>query len=300
MYFIQRESNNQQGVNNNSGILFDTGVSLSHSDDFGYQPAGIIDIKKPGVYVVSWFVAQMTGLSKNRQIFEVMKSYDDFLTRTSVVGASNNAKISSSSGFASITVTKDEIEDYGYVSIALFNISGAYATFTEQNHTRAGILVFGLDMEAIYEELRQLRRFVYLSDVTRIWSIDPVLGGRGTITDPEDPCLYGIGTGIIHAGYNYNFWGIGCSDHIISLDNQTTYRLVTNNLTITQCPELLLYQGDTTIGTLWVETPNGDRLYNFPLRFDATGIYFRPTQNVNGLPVGTTFKFTQALILSPP
>ncbi len=66
-----------------------------------------------------------------------------------------------------------------------------------------------------------------------------------------------------------------------------------------QYPELANYQGDTTIGTLWIETPAGV-VYSYPIRFDRTGIYFTPNNQLTNLPAGTTFKFTQALILAPP
>jgi hypothetical protein len=79
------------------------------------------------------------------------------------------------------------------------------------------------------------------------------------------------------------------------LNNGQTYYIALAS----QFPELSFYQGDTTIGTMWVETPGGI-VYTLPLRFDATGIYFRPDTQITNLPIGTTFKFTQALILVDP
>jgi len=308
MYYIQRESKNQTGVDNGYPIIFDTGISVSGTNDFRYQPAGIIDIKKPGIYVVSWFVNQMTGLSKDGQVFHIKKSYNDALTWTEVAGASSHIKISSSSGFCAIEVSKEDIEDHEYVSIALFNTSDKYATLTNHNHAKAGILVFGYDINAlesrvtnieqnitnIYQKIDHIESFIYLSDVVDIWSVDPALR-KNAPARPEP----GIGTGVIHAGYTYNFWGIGSLDHQQTLDNSSTYYILRNDSTITQCPELLLYQGDSTIGTLWIETPGGV-VYNVPLRFDATGIYFKSQSQLSNLPVGTTFKFTQALILVDP
>jgi len=130
----------------------------------------------------------------------------------------------------------------------------------------------------VYTQLTRIDRFIYLSDISHIWSLSTALRG--------------LGTGVIHSGYTYNFWGIGALDHQQTLTNGVTYYLVTSS----QCPELAYYQGDTTIGTLWIETPGGI-VYSIPIRFDETGIYFVPGTQLTNLPVGTTFKFTQALIL---
>jgi len=136
-------------------------------------------------------------------------------------------------------------------------------------------------LTVIEKSLIEIKGFIYLSDVVEIWSLTAALSG--------------LGVGIIHAGFTYNFWGIGAIDHTQTLSNGSTYYLITSS----QFSELTYYQGDTTIGTLWIETPTGS-VYNMPIRFDSTGIYFRPDQQLTNLPAGTTFKFTQALILVDP
>ena len=45
---------------------------------------------------------------------------------------------------------------------------------------------------------------------------------------------------------------------------------------------------------------NGGALYTMLIRFDSTGIYIRLGSQLTNFPVGTTFKFTKALILVPP
>jgi len=130
----------------------------------------------------------------------------------------------------------------------------------------------------IYEKITIIEGFIYLSDVVQVWSTTPSLSG--------------IGTGIIYSGFTYNFWGIGYLDHSQTLNNGTKYML----MSASQFPDLQSYQGDTTIGTLWIETPAGV-VYSLPIRFDETGIYFIPSTQMTNLPAGTTFKFTQALIL---
>ncbi len=140
-----------------------------------------------------------------------------------------------------------------------------------------------LEQEVInlQQQITTSQNFIYLSDITYIWS---------TTTQ-----LLGLGAAVIHSGYTYNFWGIGALDHQQTLSNNTTYYLIHGS----QYPELAFYEGDTTISTLWIETPAGN-VYTLPIRFDATGIYFAPNSQLTNLPIGTTFKFTQALILVEP
>ncbi|MCL2675434.1 MAG: hypothetical protein FWE84_02430 [Firmicutes bacterium] len=137
------------------------------------------------------------------------------------------------------------------------------------------------DIIDINYRISVIESFIYLSDVVEIWSLNPSLSG--------------LGIGVIYAGFTYNFWGIGALDHQQTLTNGNIYYLITS----AQYPPLTYYQGDTTIGTLWIETP-AHTVYSFPIRFDATGIYFRPDTQLTNLPVGTTFKFTQTLILVQP
>ena len=130
----------------------------------------------------------------------------------------------------------------------------------------------------IENKIVAIESFVYLTDVKEYWSLDSRLSS--------------LGVGVIRTGHTFNLWGIGSLNHTQSLSNSNVYYLITSN----QFENLKNYAGDTTIGSLWIETPDGT-IYNFPIRFDSTGIYFRPTSSLPNLPVGTTFKFTQALIL---
>jgi len=135
------------------------------------------------------------------------------------------------------------------------------------------------EVTSIKYRLTFIESFIYLSDVIEVWS--------------TNTSLMGAGVGIIHAGHTYNFWGIGELDHQQTLQNGVKYYLILAS----QYEDLLLYQGDTTIGTLWIETPDKKSVYSIPIRFDATGIYFTPHAQITNLPEGTTLKFTQALIL---
>ena len=134
---------------------------------------------------------------------------------------------------------------------------------------------------SITTQITYIENFIYLSGLSQIYS--PTLE------------LSGLGAAVIRSGYTYNFWGIGALDHQQTLSNGTTYYLIYGS----QYTELEFYEGDTTIGTLWIETPTGN-VYTLPIRFDTTGIYFIPNSQLTNLPMGTTFKFTQALILVDP
>jgi hypothetical protein len=97
---------------------------------------------------------------------------------------------------------------------------------------------------------------------------------------------------IVRTGFTYNFWGTGSLDHVQTIANNVTYYLILGS----QYAPLAAYRGETTIGTLWIETPSGV-VHTMPIRFDQTGIYFTARSQLTNLPVGTTFTFSQALLL---
>jgi hypothetical protein len=111
-------------------------------------------------------------------------------------------------------------------------------------------------------------------------------------SNTTDPNLTGIGTSVIEIGDTYNYWGIGDLDNSESLQNGQTYYIATAD----QFPELADYQGAPTITSLWVQEP-GQEPISVPAYIDNTGIYFHPTNTLNKLDAGTTFRFTQSLIL---
>jgi len=147
----------------------------------------------------------------------------------------------------------------------------------------------------IWEEILLIEKFIFLSDVIEYASPYPIFNGLGVST--------------ISAGHTYNFWGTGTLSTGTNLGNNTTYYIIRSGQPTTapptkpdRIPELSWYQGDSTIGTLWIEVPSSPSItiYTLPLRFDSTGIYFQTTNALNNLLAGTTFKFTQALILVNP
>jgi hypothetical protein len=98
---------------------------------------------------------------------------------------------------------------------------------------------------------------------------------------------------VISTGDTYNYWGTETLAQQTSLNNGQKYYIGT----VEQFPELANYQGSPTITTMWIQKPDGTT-QTVPVYFDNTGIYFTPSSSINNLPVGTSFKFTQAMILN--
>ena len=288
---LQRERNLQNEVAPNDIMTFDT--PLVSIGNINYQSDGSIDITQRGTYIVAWFVSGMVGFATDGQLYKIKKFDYGVSDWSDFAGASNHIKVSSTAGFAVINVTDKEIADYGRATIALFNCADADIELTFFQ-PKAGILVYGADFQCINnrmitiennlydlsKQLQEIEQFLYLSDVTEIWS--------------NTQELLGLGVAVIYIGYNYNFWGIGELNSAQSLVSGEAYYLIKGD----QYLDLTYYQGDPTIGTLWIEAPNGSAS-KYPLRFDGTGIYIIPNSPLE-LSIGTKFSFTQSLILVSP
>jgi hypothetical protein len=297
VYYLQRESIIETALPADSILRFETLIEMSETDppDFVYNEDGSIDIMRRGTYVVLWYVSGMTGLSASGQSF-LLKRRDYSAQGTvwaNAAGTSNRLNISQTPGFAVISVTKDEIDLHGMVTIALFNIAEETAKLTPYA-PKMGILFYGVDLKTmddrmteidgeivnLFDALEEIERFVHLSDVAQRWA--------------QAPELAGAGVSVIYSGYTYNFWGIGTLNHQQTLNQGQRYYLLES----WQYEALTFYQGESTIGTLWIETPPpASTIHYLPIRFDGTGIYFEPDVTYSNLLTGTAFKFTQALIL---
>ena len=258
-----------------------------------YHADGRIDILEQGCYVVNWFVAAMAGFATDGQQYMLKKFYYTLSSWGPLVSAGNQIKNSATIGFAVVNVTGAEITDYGKVTIAVFNNadSDTKPTFFEPN---AGIIVWGANFSFVEQRttaienniveidnhVQDVEQFVYISSVTYTWS--------------DSPQLSGAGVAYIHVGHLYNFWGIGSLDFACTLSIGTSYYL----LHYTYSPPIEYYQGDDTIGTLWIQDLiTGTSRY--PLHFDGTGIYITPSGSLS-LSAGTKLSFTQWLILVNP
>ena len=106
--------------------------------------------------------------------------------------------------------------------------------------------------------------------------------------------MNGLGASVISIGPTYNYWGTG------ALVGSQTWSSTRINLVVpsaTVFPELMWYQGATTVSTVWFS--DGGAMTPMPLYIDSTGIYIRPTSTAHPS-AGTAFSFTQTLILTPP
>ena len=300
VYYIQRECNLDNSFLADSIVEFDTPIAISKQpeqpdEDFRYNENGTFDVLRAGMYTVFWYVTDMSGFSTIGHSYELKKRNYTATTQKwdTIAGTSNHIKVSQTPGFSIVIVSQDEIDDYGNATIALFNTADIPPKLT--NFTpKAGILLFGFNFESlenqltsidgqildIFDQLGSIEKFVHLSNITEIWS--------------HTPKLSGLGASVINSGYTYNFWGIGTLNHQQTLDSGAVYYLVESS----QYEPLTYYQGDSTIGTLWIETtaPSSE-IHSIPIRFDDTGIYFIPNITYQNLPPGTVFKFTQAIIL---
>lgn len=150
--FLQIEFNGVAGtrysVADGWAIPFDTTVFQSKSDgietdidfdafdDVAGTGSGMVTFTQPGVFFINWFVAQQTGLSAAGSNFSLILTVDGIETQ-SVIGSANT-KISSSSGFAVLTVPKSGS------TLILRNISGSKATLSEHTLVKAGMAIFSL------------------------------------------------------------------------------------------------------------------------------------------------------------
>ncbi|MCL2228203.1 MAG: hypothetical protein FWC00_00055 [Firmicutes bacterium] len=132
-------------------------------------------------------------------------------------------------------------------------------------------------LDKLEAQIEIIGRSVEISDVRTVMS--------------SNPNMSGLGTSVISIGPTYNYWGEGALSVGHQWANGTTYYLST----VADFPELAFYQGQPTIGTVWFTASGG--IQSMPIYVDSTGIYIKPTNNLNATS-GTTFKFTLTLILT--
>jgi len=282
-------------------MKFDTPIALSEtssltpSEDFVYNGDGSIDVMRAGTYTVYWYVVSMTGFSKVGQSYQLQKFDYSLATPdwSPVTGTCNHIKVSQTLGFAILVVSEDEINDYGKATIALFNTADAVAKLTFFV-PRGGILIVGDDLDGLSGKLNAVDNQV-INITNRIENIDQFVHSVDiTNLQSQSSELSGLGADVINSGYMYNFWGTGTLDHQQTLNAGSVYYLINSS----QFEPLTYYQGTTTEGTLWIETPAPyTEVYSLPISFDATGIYFSPDTSYADLAIGTIFRFTQSLIL---
>jgi len=257
--------------------------------DFIYNEDGTVDILRAGNFSIFWFIAKGTSLSAKGQRFEIKKRINAPTTEEAtwipIAGSSNHISFASSSGFAVFDVTDQEVDVGGSVSIGLFNSSEAEVILTPIADPKAGLMVWGVELDSLVKRLEIVEDFI---DSTDYWEI-------------PSPTYPGIVIGVLRTGKTYNFWGMGAYDGSLGEIPQVrgqSYEVIPASLFL----PLGLYIGDPTYGTMFqVRTyASSSEAVSpaMPIMFDGTGIRYIYLGEGNGVMEGTEFKFTQPLILA--
>jgi uncharacterized repeat protein (TIGR01451 family) len=286
---LQREQRQQISVPPEDSMKFDT--PLTQFGDIEYRSDGSVDILRKGTFVVTWFTAAMGGLARDGQCCELRRfNYDTSLWGDYAVGG-NHIKVAATAGFAVLRVTDDEIDDHGKATVALFNFADADSkpTLFKPN---SGIMVYGVDFECVdrrfeaagnnlhdlSERLKAVEDFVRYSDSVRVWSQTPELSGAGVQVTQVGGRLIFRGLGQLNA------------DSVLPA-NADCYLIRSEQYTpLSRC------QSDATIGTLWLEFPDGSSQKR-PLWFSDAGIFLTVSGTPLTLPAGTRLSFSQMLIV---
>jgi|GEM_PF-683706 len=285
---LQRERNVPEEIAQGGIMTFD--APIYSKGPIYEQPDGTIEIRRAGTYIAAWFAAGMAGRATNGQLYKIKRLNHETSAWVDITGANSHIKNSAITGFAVINITDADISEYGRCTIALFNCADADAMLTFFN-PKAGIIVYGANfgcvdsrmisinnnMADIMARIQKIEHYLHMSEVTEILSLTPELAG--------------LGAAVIYIGYNYNFWGIGTLIEDVILSEGESYYLIKSD----QYEPLTYYQGDPTIGTVWIETP-GMSAKKYPLHFDSSGIYLIPEDDLS-LSAGAKFSFTRGLIL---
>ena len=135
------------------GIPFDTEI-IASEDVIGSKhilcdALGEITFTQKGVFFVSWFVAQQTGLAADGANFALEMTVDG--ERLAVIG-SGHTKFSALSGFGVVNVPK------AGTTLVLKNTAGARATLSKHTQVKAGLALFSLTPEQQEKKLGYMHR----------------------------------------------------------------------------------------------------------------------------------------------
>ena len=208
-------------------VVFDNPISSTSAIEYD-DSTGRFVIKFPGVFLVNWFAAQQTGLSPEGSNFGVavynpILDDDDpdypGLMPPEIIAGSGHVKISSTSGFAIVTVTKEQLQEGG-VAFELQNISSHDAALSERTQVKAGLAVFGVSSQMFALAYGQWQAAGWdkitapydLEDADKIKFNEQVLPASGIIaSDSEDGGGARIGFDIftlVNAGVYQISWEI--------------------------------------------------------------------------------------------
>ena len=133
--YLQLEKRSSGAVNTNDSVDFNVLVQSGGSAISYDMATRHITFHESGVYYLSWFVAQQTGLATDGSNFAIITSAQ---AGPPGITGSNHIKISQTNGFAIIKT------DVPNVTAQLVNVSDASAQLSNTAHVKAGLAVFGL------------------------------------------------------------------------------------------------------------------------------------------------------------
>ena len=135
-------------------VVFDNLISSTPVIEYN-DSTGRFTIKSVGAVLINWFAAQQTGLSPEGSnfgiaVFNPILDENDpdnsGLMEPEIIAGSGHVKIASTSGFAVINVTKEQLKAGGVV-FELQNISSHDATLSERTQVKAGLAAFGVSAQ---------------------------------------------------------------------------------------------------------------------------------------------------------
>ena len=221
----------------------------------------------------------------------------------------------------------------GKVTFGLFNVSESPIVVNRSSHFKAAIVVFGsgtlgplpellgsdladlqnrlallntnhwapgdvvglrMDMEAVEAEDNIQNQLLaqFKTDFDRVHAQFKSMSVPTAVTNMSSE-IPGLGVSVLSTGYTHNFWSWGASERNVTMEADGEIYLAYS----ADYEPLSLYVGSATVGICYFEGPQEKGF--MPVYFDHTGIYLKVKEGYAFLQ-GCIYRFTQALILSPP
>jgi len=144
---VERTINNI--ISPNEGVIFETIIKDSSElpdEDFVFSlEESEIGIKKCGIYVIQWYLSQMTGLSPIGQVFQLQyKNEND--TWTYLGDGTSHIKMSSSNGFGLLEIDDEILKERtdGTTWIRLCNKSDHDVVLSDKNRIKGALVIYEL------------------------------------------------------------------------------------------------------------------------------------------------------------
>ena len=109
-----------------------------------FDEDGALLIKRPGSYVIHWYIASGTGLATDGQAFELRWFNMASEKWKSISEGSSHLKPSTASGFGVASLTAADFVAYGQLKVALFNSSNNDVTLSPRVRAKGALLIFSL------------------------------------------------------------------------------------------------------------------------------------------------------------